>query len=65
MEGMEGQGRGRVGRVTWGMVMRHAEARRGGKTGAGGAEDTYGRTKRVKGVGRPGMQHEAEGSGSA
>ena len=65
MEGMEGQGRDRVGRVTWGMVMRHAEARRGGKIGAGGAEDTDGRAKRVKGVGRPGMQHEAEGWDSA
>ena len=65
MERMEGQGRDRVGRVTGGMVMRHAEARRGGKTGAGGADDTVGRAKRAKGVRRAGELHEAEGWGSA
>ena len=47
------------------MVMRLAEARRGGKTGAGGADDTVGRAKRAKGVRRPGELHEAAGWGSA
>ena len=47
------------------MVMRHAEARRGGKTRAGGADDTVGRAKRAKGVRRAGKLHEAEGWDSA
>ena len=40
-------------------------ARRGGKTGAGGADDTVGRAKRAKGVRRAGELHEAAGWDSA
>ena len=47
------------------MVMRHAGARRGGKTRAGRADDTVGRAKRAKGVRRAGKLHEAEGWDSA
>ena len=52
-------------RVGDGRVVRLAEARRGGKTGAGGADDTVGRAKRAKGVRRAGKLHEAEGWDSA
>ena len=47
------------------MVMRHAGARRVGKTRAGRADDTVGRAKRAKGVRRPGELHEAAGWDSA
>jgi hypothetical protein len=47
------------------MVMRLAGARRGGKTRAGGADDTVGRAKRAKGVRRPGELHEIAGWDSA
>ena len=58
------------GGAAWGelrvwMVMRLAEARRGGKTRAGGADDTVGRAKRAKGVRRPGGPQEIAGCDSA